>query len=107
MKPLDIINNLSKTDQYIIDIFTMGGCYRFYLFLKALYPISEPYINQKKNHVITRIGGRFYDINGEVDYTGYSRLTKRDEIKCKKWSFGKNMLLQIKECPFCEEPITF
>lgn len=105
MNPILIIDNLRKTDNFIKDIFMRGGCYQFYLFLKALFPVAMPYINNKKDHVITRIGGRFYDITGEVDNSDYYPLSKQDKKKCEKWSFGKKMLLQITECPFCEEPI--
>lgn len=104
---LQFIKALRSTDQYIGDIYTRGGCYQFFLLLKKLYPEAVPYINHKKNHVATLINGKLYDICGVVkNQSTWKRLTKRDEQKVMQWSFHKYNCIQIKECPFCEEPIT-
>lgn len=41
-----------------------GGCYKFYLILKQVFPEAIGYYNDA--HVITRIGDKYYDIDGEV-----------------------------------------
>lgn len=41
-----------------------GSCFRLYLLLAEVFPEAEPWYDS--NHVITKIGERFYDIRGEV-----------------------------------------
>jgi hypothetical protein len=109
MKPnhiLYFINSLRKTDLYILPIFVQGGCYQFYILLSKIFNGCEPYINSDKNHVVTKYKGKFYDINGIVSGSFYP-LSEEDVKMCKKWSFARNYLLQIKECPNCEEPIIY
>lgn len=102
--PIDFIKLIRESDRYIQAIYTQGGCYQFHLILKRLFSPVECLINVEKDHVVTKIGGKLYDINGIV--TGeYYPLTKEDLIKVKNWSFSKNMLISITDCPFCEEPI--
>jgi hypothetical protein len=45
-------------------VYTEGSCYHFYLILKEVFPTAEPYFD--KDHVITKIDDKFYDITGEV-----------------------------------------
>ena len=111
MEPLKIINPLRKTDPYIQNIFSMGGCYQFFLFLKTLFPDAIPYMHYKKHHVITRIDNRYYDIDGEISDIDladewYVPFTDDDYEMVKDWSFSRNHLLSAGECKFCGEPIT-
>jgi hypothetical protein len=46
-------------------LYTHGSCYQFYLILKSIIPNAEAYYDS--DHVITKIGERFYDITGEVE----------------------------------------
>lgn len=102
--PEIFIKLIRESDRYIEAIYTQGGCYQFHLILKKLFPHSEGLINAKKDHVVTRIEGTLFDIRGVV--TGeYYTLTKEDLKKVRKWSFHKQMLISITDCPFCEEPI--
>jgi hypothetical protein len=118
MNPLDIIDPLRKTDPYIQNIFSLGGCYQFYLFLKAIFPDAKPYMHYRKNHVITEIDNRFYDIDGEIlgmvdievskidaKNETYLPFTKEDHKIAKTWSFAGNHLLSAGECKHCGEPI--
>lgn len=41
-----------------------GSCFRLYQLLALVFPGAEPWSDH--DHVITLIGGRFYDIRGEV-----------------------------------------
>jgi hypothetical protein len=103
-----LITALRKTDMYIKCIYTSGGCYQFYIFLKKLYPQSVPYINKDKNHIVTKIDGRLYDINGMVlkrDEGLYQPLKASELNMAKRWSFHKNNLLKLIDCPACDEPI--
>lgn len=105
---LKLIDALRNSDIYIGHIFTKGGCYQFYLFLKKMFPAAIPYINQNKDHVITRIGGYFYDINGVYkDYNKYIPLSNDDIKIVEQWSFRQQQLIQIDECEFCGEPFIY
>lgn len=108
-EPLIIIGALRKTDSYIVNIFKEGSCYKFYEFLKVIFPQAIPYINNQENHIATKINGNLYDIMGKIskkEQSEYYPLKECQLKMVKRWSFGKNMLIQITECPFCEEPIT-
>jgi len=105
MTPLKIIKSLHETDKYIEMIFTQGGCYRFYVFLKKIFPDATPYISKEKDHIITLIGGSFYDATGMVDNLEFTPLTEAEEEVCKGWSFCNRKAIQISECGFCGEPI--
>jgi len=109
INPIIIIDALRKSDSYIINIFKEGSCYKFYEFLRVIYPNAMPYINSKENHIVTKINSTLYDITGKItgkEEDDYSPLQPSQLKMVKRWSFGKNMLIQITECPFCEEPIT-
>ena len=101
----DFIDSFRNSDRYIKAIYTEGGCYQFHLLLKRLYPDCKPFINSEKNHVISLYRGKFYDVTGECPDNGYLEMTEDDKQKAEKWSFHKNMALQVNECPACGEPI--
>jgi hypothetical protein len=104
----DFIDELRNSDDYIVHIYTQGGCYKLHLLLSKLYPGSQAYISSHKNHIITKKGKKFYDIFGEVQNPdGYTPLTEEERTVAEKWSFYRNNLLLIKECPHCEEPLVF
>ena len=45
-------------------VYTEGSCYLFYLILKQVFPEAIAYYDA--DHVITKIGDKFYDITGEI-----------------------------------------
>ncbi len=99
-----LVNSLRETDRYIESIFMQGGCYRFHLFLKNIFPVATPFIHKDKDHIISKIDNQFFDIKGIVENKNeYSPLKKSELEMVEKWSFSKWHLLQLKECPFCEE----
>ena len=104
MKPIDFIEMLRNSDPYISTIYTYGGCYRFHLILKKMYPESIPMLDKIKDHIVTMIDGIYYDING-INKGEYYSLTLEDLKLVEKWSFSKKNMLQIGECLVCEEPI--
>jgi hypothetical protein len=76
--------------------------------LSKLFRGSKPYISQRKNHIITKYKKKYYDINGEVNnLDGYTLLTIEEKLIVERWSFHKNNLLQLTECPVCDEPIVY
>lgn len=46
-------------------IYTHGGCYSFYKILKHLNDKAEAYMTDDGNHILTKLGSRYYDIDGE------------------------------------------
>ncbi len=102
------IDELRNTDLYIRHIYTEGGCYKFHILLSKLFRGSKPYISQRKNHIITKYRNNYYDIYGKIDNVdGYTKLKEEEKHMVEQWSFHKNNLLQLNECPHCEEPITY
>ncbi len=106
MNILIFIEELRNTDGYIRYIYTEGGCYRFHLLLKKMYKGCTPYISKEKNHIVSRYKGRFYDIDGEVkSIEGFTKLSPQELPMVEQWSFRRNKLLTLTECPNCDEPI--
>ena len=105
---LDFIKLLRKTDEYIPEIYNNGGCFKFALFIRSLFPGAILLINRDKNHVCVEYFGKKYDINGEVKSSDFDWLTLQpdDYEMAFKWSFRNKNLLKLTECPNCEEPIT-
>lgn len=99
-----LIDALRETEPYIETIYTKGGCFRFHLFLKRLWPNALPVKNKDFDHVGTLIDGVCYDINGVADWNYYPM--DLDEIEqAEKWCFTDHNFLLIGECPICEEPL--
>jgi len=105
MDVLKVIDALRQTDYYIDVIFMQGACYKFHLFLKALFPDAKPLINNDKDHVVSLVDGKLYDITGEVDGAGYRELSGEDLKLVRTWTFAGNKLISLGECQNCEEPI--
>ena len=102
----EFINALRDTDEYIRYIYTKGSCYKFHVLLSKMYKGSVPYISENKDHIISRYKDRYYDIDGEVkNVKGYRELNESDIDMVEKWSFRKNNVLVLKECPYCDEPL--
>lgn len=49
-------------------VYTWGGCYGFHKMLKQVFPDAVPFMTKEPSHVVTKIGTRYYDINGEYVY---------------------------------------
>ena len=105
MDILEFIKAISQTDPYIKMIYLNGACYKFHLLLKKNFPGAEPFISPIKDHVITKYKGKYYDITGKVCRKRYTLMTKRDIDIASQWSFHRTRVIQISECPCCEEPI--
>jgi hypothetical protein len=108
MNILDFINELRNSDGYIEHIYTKGSCYKFHILLSKMYKNTVPYISGTNDHIVTRYKGKYYDINGEVkDVKGYTKLKEEDIPMVSRWSFHRNNLLQLNECPNCDEPLIY
>lgn len=75
-------------------IYQWGACYGFYLILKHNFPSAIAYFSDKdKDHILTKIGNRFYDITGEYDYET-KEATKLKEKDHQIWiskAFGQRV----------------
>ena len=107
MNILNFINALRETDKYIEVIYARGGCYRFHLLLKQMYPECEPMINMSENHVATLYRGKLYDINGVVKDDIWLKMTQEDILEAEKWSFAKQYTISFGRCPYCDEKISY
>lgn len=65
-------------------IYSFGACFAVYQLLKHLYPSAVAYFDDdEKSHILSKIGGKYYDITGEFDESQYEnhkpvQLTERD-----------------------------
>jgi hypothetical protein len=107
MTILFFIESIRQSDEYIEHLFTQGSCYRFHVLLSKLFKGCQPYISPNKMHVITKHNGKYYDIKGQISGIGYTPMTPEEIKMSEKWSFRKNNLIQLSECPYCEEPIIY
>ncbi|WP_417733140.1 hypothetical protein [Rosistilla oblonga] len=104
MELISLIGSIRETDRYIETIFMNGGCYRFHLFIKSLYPDAVPVKNKPFDHVGSLVDGTCYDINGIVDWD-YFAMSDDDIKTAAAWSFGRDSFLTDGECAACGEPI--
>lgn len=106
-KVLNFIKEFKGNDiQNIImtELFTKGNCYQFYKILKSVFNKAEAYfIGQNEcewEHIITKINNKYYDINGLINISEYSKkyngcLYKLDnnlkDLKCNWGSLPKDI----------------
>lgn len=115
-KIIKFLELLKEADTYIPDIFSKGSCFKLFKILKHLYPDAEPYkcgsrnqtLNQDAfSHVVTKIDGILYDINGVFEpgfrFPLVVPMNDKDITKAEKWSFSNNyFFLDCEECPYKE-----
>ena len=82
-KILKFIDVIRDSHSEMINIYTKGSCFNFYLILKEMFPEAKAYYTV--DHVITKIDDKYYDITGEVKdnknyqlLEGYSQKQRRD-----------------------------
>ena len=98
IEPNEFIEIIRSTNEELMSlIYTQGGCYKFHEILKAVYPSAKPYaVDYERegipdffiSHVVSKIGNKFYDINGrfvlDPEKTNYSKMLKMDENDIKE-----------------------
>lgn len=69
-----------------VEPWMFGGCYNLFVILRTVFPEAVPYYD--KDHIITRIGNRYYDITGQVKKKRHTPLTsyhtKKDTVRMIK-----------------------
>jgi len=83
---LNVIKTIRKSHNGTVDIYTNGKCYHFFLILKSIFPLAEAYYDE--NHVITKIGNKYYDITGEVKKEKHISVNKHYSHQELKKYFG-------------------
>lgn len=59
-----LLGHLRAASPDMVEVFTLGGCYRLYKVLKTAFPSAKCWYDQVDCHVYTEIDGVFYDIRG-------------------------------------------
>ncbi len=81
---IKFISLVRESHPEMINIYTQGSCFNFFLILKEMFPESIAYYDQ--NHVITKIKNKYFDITGEVikskNYKKFitSGITKKSKL---------------------------
>jgi len=102
MDYISLVRGKEKSSKLISYIFTHGNCYQFYLLLKYVFPEAKPYkVDYKRDgidkfiisHVVTKIGSKYYDINGqfllcESNYTDIKPMNKKDIKIAEQFGYG-------------------
>lgn len=71
---LEFIYEVQASRKDAIYYYTRGNCYKFFLLLKERFPRAKGYYNS--DHVITKIGNRYYDITGQVNKENHLEIDK-------------------------------
>ena len=85
---LKLITAIRESFDDSVKVYTQGGCFRFYLILKSVFPDAAAYYDM--DHIITKIGDKYYDINGEyTDLKNYLPLTDYPNSlkQAHKWKY--------------------
>ena len=98
------MSNHARVEQYIrlireahtdnVWLYQHGLCYELYRQLKFVFPQAELWYQAVPGHVLTRIGGRFYDIEGvrRPSRKYLRRVTARELGNPRRW---KNISFQF------------
>lgn len=66
INPEKIIEAIRNSFIGASQVYTNGSCVMFYFVLKSIFPKAMPYWSKEQKHMITKIGNKYYDINGIV-----------------------------------------
>lgn len=97
LQVLHFISTIRDSFRILEYVYTSGGCYQFHLILRSVFPEAVPY--HDGNHVITRIGGFFYDITGRVRPNEHHSDMRRQMAirKAHRWHYDlDNKLMEIR-----------
>lgn len=104
MTPIYFIKLIRESFVGSETVFTSGSCYQLYKILKSVFPNAKAYVINE-NHIVTRIGINFYDINGYIEPTNPEKFDKNnpEHIKISKNKFHGH--IDYIQCPNCDELI--
>lgn len=84
MNPLLIISAIRRSFIGAEQVYTNGSCIMFHFILKTIFPDAIAYWSDKARHCISKIGRKFYDINGEVTCTSDYILDEQEWMTVPK-----------------------
>ncbi len=64
----EFITRVRQAHPQMMNIFTRGSCFDFYLILQEVWPEAIAFYDTVNGHVVTEIGGVLYDIAGDVSH---------------------------------------
>lgn len=99
MNPVPVLAALRAIHPDIERFGLHGGCFQVYLLLREIFSDAEPWYDG--NHVITKIGDRFWDVRGEVIPNGH--LNMREDALLFNRAYWWNRPLQLPK-PESDEP---
>lgn len=73
------------------EAFTSGCCYWFAYILSGRFPEGQVVLAVQENHFLTRVGGRLYDVTGDVTelYAGSFVLAWSDMAAYDELQYGR------------------
>ena len=94
LPPEALISSLMEIDDRLAGMFVSGDCYRFSCFLAKMYPEATQWISGARDHVVTEIGGAFYDATGRVskkriERDGYHPMDDGERRAAEKWRYRR------------------
>lgn len=89
---LDFIKVIRESFHDSVIVYRFGACYQFYKILKHIFPEARAYFDDEdKDHILTKIGGRFYEVKGEyLNPKKTTLLSKKDHERWEAMSFGQD-----------------
>lgn len=106
MKIAEFIEAINDTDSVIAEVYKNGACYRFALLLEKMYPHGYIVVDYNRSHAAYLHGDGVYDIDGkQPNSIEWQIINELQRPEFERWSFSRNRVLAVGECPHCEEPI--
>lgn len=97
-KIINFISLIRDSHPEMVNIFSFGSCFNFYLILRNVWPESIPCYNV--DHIVTKIDNNYYDIGGQLssntikknNYTEFFKVYDKRGTKraIKQMAYNKN-----------------
>lgn len=87
LRILRFLRELRDSHVYMAGVFTHGSCYHLYRIMRVVWPEAEACClaeGEYGTHVLVRIGGRYYDINGAARLTIGQRAKLETDFERKR-----------------------
>lgn len=98
MSPDRIVTLIRNSFPQASIVYTRGSCGQLYKILKEIFPNAKAFSDG--DHIITKVGNNFYDINGAVkDTRGFLPCKDNEQLLLNKYMGD----LEYIQCPNCDE----